>query len=253
MQAIWKGHISFGLVSVPVSVYSATMERRVSFALLHEKDNSPIRYKRFCERENTEVPKEEIVRGFEYEKGEFVILNEDDLAKVDAKLTKTIDIINFVKLDDIDPMWYDRPYYLEPQRGGERPYVLLRQAMEQTGFGGLSKTVLRNREHLGIVTPHGPMLLLQLLRFSDEVRDAGKLDVPDDVKVEKKQLDLAKELINKMAEEFHFEDYVDEYSAKLLEVVRKKAQGKRVRVPKAPKAPPVKDLMDALKKSLKAA
>ncbi|HUW33048.1 MAG TPA: Ku protein, partial [Planctomycetota bacterium] len=159
----------------------------------------------------------------------------------------------FVKLDDIDPMWYDRPYFLEPQRGGEKSYVLLRQAMEQTGFGGLSKTVLRNREHLGIVIPHGPMLLLQLLRFSDEVRDAAKLDVPDDVKIEKKQLDLAKELINKMAEEFRFEDYVDEYSAKLLEVVRKKARGKRVTVPKAPKAPPVKDLMDALKKSLKAA
>jgi len=253
MQAIWKGHISFGLVSVPVSVYSATEENRVSFTLLHEKDNSPIRYKRFCERENVEVRKEEIVRGFEYEKGEFVILTDDDFAKVDAKLTKTIDIVNFVKLEEIDPMWYDRPYYLEPQRGGEKPYVLLRRAMEETGFGGLSKTVLRNREHLAIVIPHGPMLLLQMLRFSDEVRDAGKLDVPDDVKVEKKQLELAKELINKMAEDFRFEDYVDEYSAKLMEVVRKKAQGKRVTVPKAPKAPPVKDLMDALKKSLKAA
>ena len=253
MQPIWKGHISFGLVSVPVSVYSATVERSIPFTLLHGKDNSPIRYKRFCEEEDSEVPKDEIVKGYEFEKGQYVVLTEEDLSQADAKLTKTIDIVNFVKRGELDPMWFDKPYYLEPQKGGEKPYALLRQALEDTGFGGVAKTVLRNREHLGVVLPHENLLVLQLLRFSDEVRGAQKLEVPEDVTVEKKQLELATELINKMAEEFNHTDYVDEYSAKVLEVVRKKAAGKRVAVPKGRKAPAVKDLMDALRKSLKAA
>lgn len=253
MQAIWKGHISFGLVSVPISVYSATIERRIPFTLLHKKDNSPIKYKRFCEEEDTEVSKDDIVRGYQFEKGQYVVLTDEDLDKADAKLTKTIDIVNFVKQDQLDPVWFEKPYYLEPQKGGEKPYALLREALAETGFGGVCKTVLRNREHLGVVLPHDDLLVLQLLRFSDEVRSPQKLEVPENVKLEKKELELAKELINKLAEEFRHEDYVDEYSTKVLEVVRKKAEGKRIVVPKAPKAPPVKDLMDALRKSLKAA
>jgi len=253
MQAIWKGHISFGLVSVPVSVYSATMEQRISFKLLHGKDHSPIKYRKVCEQENVEVSQDEIVRGFQFERNRYVVLTDKDLEKVDVKLTKTIDIVNFVKFTDLDPMWLDRPYYLEVQKGGEKPYELLRRALEETGLVGVCKTVLRDREHLGFVAPHGSVLLLELMRFSSEVRGAEKLQDTSGVKVEKKQLELAKELIHKMAEEFRFEEYVDEYTEKVMKIVRKKAEGKKITLPRAPKVPEVKNLMEALRKSLKAA
>jgi len=253
MQAIWKGHISFGLVSVPVSVYSATVEQRISFNLLHAKDNSPIKYRKFCEEEDVEVPPDEIVRGYQFERNRYVIVTDKDLEKVDVKLTKTIDIVNFVKLDELDPMWLDRPYYLEVQKGGEKPYELLRRALDETGLVGVCKTVLRNREHLGFVAPHHNVLMLELMRFGSEVRSAEKLNDASDVKVEKKQLELAKELIHKMAEKFHFEECVDEYTTKMMEIIRKKAEGRKITVPRAAKVPEVKNLMEALRKSLKAA
>jgi len=253
MQAIWKGHISFGLVSVPVSLYSGTEDRRVSFKMLHAKDNSPIRYKKVCEKEDTEVPKGEIVKGYELDDGRFVILTDEDFDKVSPELTKTINIVNFVKVDLLDPVWMDRPYYLEAREGGETPYELLRLALEQTGYVGVCKVVLRNREHLAGLIPRDGMLVLELLRFSDEIRSAGKLSKPSGVKVEKKQLELAKELINRIAEEFHYEQYVDEYSQQLKNMIEQKAKGRKVVAPRKKKAPEVENLMDALQKSLKQA
>jgi DNA end-binding protein Ku len=250
MQAIWKGQISFGLVTIPVSLYTATDESTVSFRQLHDKDHSPIKYEKVCAEEGIEVPSDEIVKGYEYEKGHFVIMDEEDFEKVDVELTKTIDMINFIKADDLDPMWIEKPYYLEPRDGGGAPYELLRKSMEDMGYIGIAKTVLRNREHLAALIPRGQLLVLELLRFSDEIRDPDRIDLPKKVKIETKHLALAKELIERMTEKFDYEEYVDEYSHKLMDIIRQKAEGKEIAVPKREKVPEVQDLMEALERSL---
>ena len=253
MQAIWKGHITFGLVSVPVALYSATSDGGISFNLLHAKDNSPIKYRKVCEREGTEVPPGEIVRAYQYEKDQYVVLDDKDFEKVDVVLSKTINIVNFVKIGDVDPMWFDKPYYLEPGEGGQTPYELLRRALAESGFVGIARTVLRNREHLACLLPRAEIMVLELMRYSNELRDTAKLNKVGRVKVDKKQLDLAKELINRMAGDFRYDEYTDEYTVKLMDIIRKKAAGKRIVAPKAPRAPEVKNLMEALERSLKEA
>jgi len=253
MQAIWKGHVTFGLVSIPVSLITATSSRRVSFKMLHAKDNSPVSYKKFCEKENREIPKEEIVKGFEIEEDRFVVLNDEDFDKAEPTLTKTINIISFARMDEIDPMWYDRPYYLEPREGGLTPYELLRRTLVETDYVGICKTVLRNREYLCALTPRREIMVLELLHYSDEVRSTDKLEKTTDVKVEGRQLDMAKELVSKMAETFDYKRYKDEYNEKLMDIIRKKAAGKKIVAPKRKKVPEVENLMEALEKSLKAA
>jgi DNA end-binding protein Ku len=250
MQAIWKGQISFGLVTIPVSLYSATDEKTISFRQLHEKDMSRIRYRKVCEDEDVEVEGDEIVKGYEISKGQYVVLTDDDFQKVEPELTKTIDMVNFIKLDEIDPMWLDKPYFLEPRDGGGTPYELMRRTLEDMGYVGIAKTVLRNREHLAALIPHGKILILNLMRFSDEIRSPDKLDMPKKVKIEEKHMELARELIQRMASEFKYEEYIDEYEAKLKEMIRQKAEGREVEVPAPVEVPEIESLMEALERSL---
>src|ERR1043165_3855646 len=175
MRAIWKGNISFALVTIPISLFSATKRNEISFHYLHKKDLSPVSYKRFCDTENTEVPWDEIARGYEYEKGQYVEITDEDLESADVELTKTIQIMEFVKEEEIDPIFFDKPYYLEPQKGGEHAYALMRDALAQSKRVGIAKVVLKSREHLAAVKPAGNMITLATLRFAHDISDPRAL------------------------------------------------------------------------------
>src|SRR5437763_2813615 len=194
MRAIWKGSISFALVSIPISVFSATRRNELSFHNLHKKDMSSVSYKRFCDQEDVEVPWEEITRGYEYEKGQYVEITDEDLDKADIELTKTIQIMEFVKEEEIDPVFFDKPYYLEPQKGGERAYALMRDALAQSKRVGIAKVVMKTKEHLAAVKSVGDMITLQTMRFAHEIVDASELNLPK-AEVSKKEMDLANTLI----------------------------------------------------------
>jgi len=252
MRAIWKGNISFALVSIPISLFSATRKSELSFHYLHKKDMSPVSYKRFCDTENSEVPWEEITRGYEYEKDQYVEITDEDLDKADIELTKTIQIQEFVQENEIDPVYFDKPYYLEPQKGGERAYALMRDALAQSKKVGIAKVVLKSREHLAAVKSVGNMLTLQTMRFSHEIVDAGSLNLPAKAEISKKEMDLANTLIDSMSDKFDPSRYKDDYYDKVLEIIQMKVAGVTPQVP-APKGPgPAKvvDLMEILKQSL---
>jgi DNA end-binding protein Ku len=252
MRAIWKGNISFALVSIPISLFSATRRNELSFHYLHKKDMSPVSYKRFCDTEDTEVPWEEITRGYEYEKDHYVEITDEDLDKADVELTKTIAIQEFVQESEIDPVFFDKPYYLEPQKGGERAYALMRDALAQSRKVGIGKVVLKSREHLAAVKSVGEMLTLQTMRFSHEIVDAGSLNLPKAADVSKKEMDLANMLINSMSDKFDPVKYRDDYYDKVLELVQMKVAGVSPQAPaaKGPGPSKVVDLMEILKQSL---
>jgi len=252
MRAIWKGNISFALVSIPISLFSATRKNELSFHYLHKKDMSPVSYKRFCDSENVEVPWEEITRGYEYERDRYVEITDEDLDKADVELTKTIQIQEFVQEDEIDPVYFDKPYYLEPQKGGERAYALMRDALAESGKVGIAKVVLKSREHLAAVKSVGNLLTLQTMRFAHEIVDSGSLNVPQKTDVSKKEMDLANTLIDSMSDKFDPGKYKDDYYDKVLEIIQMKVAGVSPQAP-APKGPgPAKvvDLMEILKQSL---
>jgi DNA end-binding protein Ku len=252
MRAIWKGNISFALVSIPISLFSATRKSELSFHYLHKKDMSPVSYKRFCDTENNEVPWEEITRGYEYEKDQYVEITDEDLDKADIELTKTIQIQEFVQENEIDPVYFDKPYYLEPQKGGERAYALMRDALAQSKKVGIAKVVLKSREHLAAVKSVGNMLTLQTMRFSHEIVDAGSLNLPAKAEISKKEMDLANTLIDSMSDKFDPNRYKDDYYDKVLGIIQMKVAGVTPQMP-APKGPgPAKvvDLMEILKQSL---
>jgi DNA end-binding protein Ku len=252
MRAIWKGNISFALVSIPISLFSATRRNELSFHYLHKKDMSPVSYKRFCDTENVEVPWEEITRGYEYEKERYVEITDEDLDKADVELTKTIAIQEFVQESEIDPVYFDKPYYLEPQKGGERAYALMREALGQSKKVGIGKVVLKSREHLAAVKSVGDMLTLQTMRFSHEIVDAGSLNLPKVADVSKKEMDLANMLIDSMSDKFEPVKYKDDYYDKVLEIIQMKVAGVSPQAPvaKGPGPAKVVDLMEILKQSL---
>jgi DNA end-binding protein Ku len=254
MRAIWKGHISFALVTIPISLFSATKRNELSFHYLHKKDLSPVSYKRFCDTEDVEVPWDEITKGYEYEKGQFIEITDEDLDRADVELTKTIQIVEFVKEEEIDPLFFDKPYYLEPQKGGERAYALMRDALAQSKRVGIAKVVMKTKEHLAAVKAIGNMITLQTMRFAHEIVDASELNLPK-AEISKKEMDLANTLIDSMTDKFEPSKYKDEYYEKVMEVVQNKVQGVTPTAPTAvPKGPgKVVDLMEILKQSLKEA
>jgi DNA end-binding protein Ku len=252
MRAIWKGNISFALVSIPISLFSATRRNELPFHYLHKKDMSPVSYKRFCDTENTEVPWEEITKGYEYEKERYIEITDEDLDKADIELTKTIQIQEFVQEEEIDPVYFDKPYYLEPQKGGERAYALMRDALAASKKVGIAKVVLKSREHLAAVKSIGNMLTLQTMRFAHEIVDAGSLNLPSKAEISKKEMDLANTLIDSMSDKFDPNKYRDDYYEKVMELIRLKVAGVAPEAPaaKAPGPAKVVDLMEILKQSL---
>src|SRR5215831_2260286 len=220
MRAIWKGNISFALVTIPISLFSATKRNEVSFHYLHKKDLSTVSYKRFCDTEDVEVPWDEITRGYEYEKGQYVEITDEDLDRADVELTKTIQIVEFVQEEEIDPIYFEKPYYLEPQKGGEHAYALMRDALAQSKKVGIAKVVLKSREHLAAVKSVGNMLTLQTMRFAHEIVDAGSLNLPSPADISKKEMDLANMLIDSMSDKFEPSKYKDDYYDKVLGIIQ---------------------------------
>src|SRR5438105_3795994 len=252
MRAIWKGNISFALVSIPISLFSATRRNELSFHHLHKKDMSPVSYKRFCDTEDVELAWEEITKGYEYEKGQYVEITDEDLDKADVELTKTNQIFEFVQEEEIDPIYFDKPYYLEPQKGGERAYALMRDALAESKKVGIAKVVLKYREHLAAVKSIRDMMTLQTMRFAHEIVDAGSLNLPQKTEISKKEMDLAHMLIDSMSDKFDPGKYKDDYYDKVLEIIQMKIAGVSPQVPaaKGPAPTRVVDLMEVLKQSL---
>ena len=252
-RAIWTGTISFGLVNVPVRMYSAVKERDVHFNLLHEPDGSHIGYRKICKAEDKPVPDDEIVKAFEVKKGEFVPVTDEDFAAVEAGLGgHTIEISDFVPYDDIDPISFERTYYLGPQDGSEKVYALLREAMERSGLAGIGRYVMRDKQHLGALRIRERTITLEQLYFADEIRPVDDI-APTGVRVGKRELEMATNLIDQFTARWDPEKYRDEYRKRLLEVIRAKQKGKTVRPPEEEHEEQPADLLAALRASVDAA
>ncbi len=256
MRAIWKGTISFGLVNIPIALYPATRKEELKFRLLRAKDLSPVNYKRVAEKDGREVPWDEIVKGYEYEKGKFVVLSEKDFQRVDLEATQTVDIKDFVDLDEIDPMYFYKPYYLEPQKGGDKAYVLLREALADGKKVGIAKVVIKTRQYLAGVKALRHALVLELMHFAEELAGAEKLNVPKKVEVGKRERDMAEALVKSMTSKWDPEKYKDDYRDALMEVIEEKVEsgGKEIEEKPKEKKPSTKviDLVAVLQESLKA-
>ncbi|PYJ78477.1 MAG: Ku protein [Verrucomicrobia bacterium] len=254
MRAIWKGSISFGLVNIPIALYPATRREELKFRLLRRSDLSPVNYKRVAEKDGKEVPWDQIVKGYEYEKGKYVVLKDEDFERVDLEATQTVDIQDFVDVDEIDPMFFYKPYYLEPQKGGDKAYALLRDALKDSNRVGIAKVVIKTRQYLAGVKPEDGALVLELMHFADELADTEKLHVPKKVEVGKREMNMAKSLIDSMSSKWEPEKYRDDYREALMEVIEEKvgAGGKEIeeKPRKAPKPTKVIDLVSVLQKSL---
>src|ERR671919_884389 len=254
-RAIWSGSISFGLLNVPVKLYSAVSKQTVSFRELREGDGSRIKHKRVAEEDGKEVPYEKIVKGYEITPDQYVVITKDELEEIDPKKTRAVEIKDFVDLDDIDPIYFEHPYYLGPDKGAEKAYALLAKAMRDERKVAIARFVLRNKEHLAAIRPMDGVLTLTTMRFADEVVPPDQLDgveSADGGKLEKREVEMAKELIDSLSTDFKADQYRDEYREELLSLIERKAQGedivtKPTEEPQPTKAP---DLMAALEESL---
>lgn len=255
MRSIWKGSISFGLVNIPVSLYPATHREELKFNLLRSTDLSPINYKRVAQVDGKEVPWDQIVKGFEYEKGKYVVLKDDDFKRVDIEATQTVDIIDFVQLEDVDPMYFNKPYYLEPTKGGGKAYALLRDVLKETGKAGIAKVVIKTRQHLAAVKPMKNVLVLEIMHFGDELTDANELKIPEEAKkTGGKELEMAKALVEQMTDQWDPNRYTDDYSSALMKLIDQKIESggnlPAAPVQKTKGGGKVIDLLAVLQKSL---
>jgi DNA end-binding protein Ku len=251
-RAIWTGSITFGLVNVPVRVYSAIHEKTLRFNLLHAPDDGPIGYQKICKLENEPVPDEEIVRAYEVEKGEYVHMEAEDFEAVRVEGAHTIDLQDFVPYEQIDPTFFSHTYLVGPQDGSERPYALLLRAMEESGLAGIGKFVMRSRQYLGCLRIRNGLLTLEQMYFADEV-DSPESLAPELPRVEKRELELALSLIERFSSEWEPERYEDTYRDALLEIVEQKRRGKKVHRVAEPEEEGPPDLMEALRRSLESA
>jgi DNA end-binding protein Ku len=252
MRSIWKGSISFGLVYIPIAVYPATREEKLSFRQLRATDLSPIRYKKVADVDQKEVTADQIVKGFEYERGRYIVLKEEDFAKVRIESTHSIDITDFVDLAQVDPKFFYKPYFLEPQKGGEKAYALLHKALAGTGKIGVAKVVISNREYLASVKPDGLFLVLDLMHFASEILAPEELKNGTTTAISDKELKMAQTLIESMSVEWQPEKYRDEYRTAVMQMIEEKAQHKEVAKKPAPvvRATNVVDLVKVLQESL---
>ena len=221
MRSIWSGTISFGLVSVPVRMFTATESKELKFHFLHKEDLTPIGYDKVRKDTGEHVDPEDIVRGFEIEKGRFVELTDEDIDRLDVELTHSIDICDFVDLDEIDPIYFRKAYYLLPQDGAEKPYRLLVEALAQTGKVAVAKVVIRKKQHLAALRPYDDVLLLETMYFADEVRKPEQVETKGDLR--KPEVEMAKALVENLSDRFDPEKYDDTYRKELLELLRAKA------------------------------
>jgi DNA end-binding protein Ku len=246
MAAIWKGSLTFGLVNIPVELKTAVRADHISFRLLHKEDLSPVKYERVCQAEGEPVPWNEIVKGYEYEKGKFVVITDEDFKAAALEQSKTIDILDFVKEDEIDPRYFETPYYLVPSKGGEKPYALLREAIRQTGSVGIGKIIIRQTQHLAGVKVVGDALVLEIMRFANELIDAKEFNFPGREAIRPQELQMAEQLVANLAEPFDPTRYTDEYRANLMRVIKAKMKGKKVKLEEPEGEAPDSDVLDLM-------
>jgi DNA end-binding protein Ku len=254
-RSIWKGAVSFGLVNIPVELHSAVSSsgERVKFKMLHKKDQSTIKYERVCAKEEKAVPWDEIVKGYEYSKGKFVVLDEEDFRAAAVESSKTIEIQDFVKSDEIDPRYFEQPYYLLPQKGGEKAYALLREAIRKTGMVGIGNVTMRsNSMHFVGIKVVEDALVMEIMRYADELVDTSSFTFPTAENVRPAELQMAEQLVNTLATDFRPEEYSDKYKENLMAIINAKLKGKKIEVeePAEPEATNVVDLMARLQESL---
>ena len=251
MRPIWSGTISFGLVNIPVKLVSAVQSEDIDLRMLSKKDLAPIRYARIDTKTEKEVPWKDIVKGFEYTKGKYVIVEDEDFEKASPKKSKSIDIVQFVKAEEIDPIFFEKPYYIIPANGGEKSYRLLLKALEKAGTVGIAEFMLRNRDHICAIKPYNDVLMLDQMRYAEEIKAAPEVEGKSE-RVTEKELQLALKLVEQLTEKFKPEAFKDTYINELKKVIKAKAAGKQIRVaaPDKKSSAPVKDLMDVLKASL---
>ncbi len=231
MATIWKGSLAFGLVNIPVELRSAVRSEHISFRLLHSEDLSPVKYERISSRTGQTVPWEEIVKGYEYEKGKYVVITDDDFKSAALESSKTIDILDFVPEKEIDPRYFEKPYYLMPIKGGEKAYALLREAVRNSGAVGVGKIVMRQVQHLVGIKVVGDALVLEIMRFESELIGEDEFSFPDESLVRPKELKMAEELVANLAEPFDPSRYKDDYRANLMKVIRARMKGKKLPLP----------------------
>ena len=254
MRPIWKGAISFGMVTIPVKLYTATEDKDVRFRLLHRTDHAPIVEKRFCTAENREVPWDDLVRGFEVSKGEFVVVDPKEIEEVKPASANTIDIGDFVELEEIDPIYFEKSYFLEPVDVGAKPFSLLKRALEETRRIAVARVTIRSKERLATIRAYDGTLVLETMYFPDEIRSTGGLDLPDasESKVSSKELEMARALVENLSDRFKPEEYQDRYRIALQELIERKMAGEKRNARRRKPEPKIVDLMSALEASVAA-
>jgi DNA end-binding protein Ku len=253
MATIWKGAITFGLVNIPVELRPAVRADRLSFRMLHAEDMAPVKYERVCSADGEPVPWDEIVKGYEYSKGKFVVMTPEDFEQAKLEKSKTIDIMDFAKDEEIDPRFFDTPYYLVPTKGGEKAYALLREAIRRCGTVGIGKIIVREKQHLAGIKVVGEALVLETMRFADELIDVDELSLPGTDVVRPQELEMAEQLVSNLAEPFDPKKYTDDYRTNLMRIIKAKMKGKKATLEEPdeePADPKVVDLMSRLRESL---
>jgi DNA end-binding protein Ku len=254
-RALWKGSIAFGLVNIPVELHTAVRDSRPRFRMLHAQDTSPVKFERVCAREGKPVAWEELVKGYEYEKGRFVVLTKEDFRAAALEKTRTVDIRNFVKPEEIDDRFFESSYYLVPAKGGERAYALLREAIRQTGRVGIATIVLREAQHLAALEVIGEAMVLTLMRYANELVDTREYTFPSAKDVRKPELEMARTLVENLADKWDPSQYTDEYRENLMKIIKAKLKGKQPTLTEhvEPQQAEVVDLMERLRRSLQGA
>ena len=248
-SSVWKGHLTFGLVSFPIRLFSAARSETISFNLLHKADHSRIKQMVYCQAEDKPVPRSELVKGYEYEKDHYVEIDDEDIRKVAPKTAKVMEILEFVKSDDVDPIYLESSYYVAPDEGGEKPYALLFQALRESKYYALAKVAMHNREHIIILRPGAKGILSHTMYYQDEIRQVEEFRT-DTSLVKEKELDMAKMLISSLEAEFEPQKYHDTYRDNLRQMIEAKIEGKKIVATPETHVAPVIDIMEALKKSL---
>jgi len=255
MKALWKGAITFGLISIPVRLYSAVSEKGLKFHLLHEEDGGRIRYKRECSKCGKEVTWDDIVKGYEYSKDHYVQFTEDELDAVDVDSIRAIDVVAFVPLESIDPIYFNKTYYVAPEPSGLKAYRLLQEALEAEGQVGVAKVALRDKEHLATVRLKDDVFVLETMHWPDEIREPDFEELDKKIDVRDAEVKMARQLVQQLSDEFKPEEFQDEYRIALERLVEQKVEGQEITVAEVPQEEPTKvvDLMEALKASVEAA
>ncbi len=247
--SIWKGHLTFGLVSFPVRLFAAARSETISFNQLHKEDGSRIKQMIYCQAEDKPIPRSEIVKGYEYEKGKYVVIDDEDIKKVAPKTARVMEIQEFVKSDEVDPVYLESSYYMAPDEGGMKPYALLFETMKQTKYYGIAKVCMHNREHVVILRPGDKGMMLHTMYYADEVRSADEYQ-SDRSELKEKELNLAKMLVESLVGEFEPQKYKDTYRENLQKMIEAKIEGQDVMETPETHIAPVIDIMEALKRSL---